>query len=185
MLRTLVALSSIELPLGLLVLVLNVIFIFFGRNTGWYYFVDSLGTELKVVSTERKTHYLDRLGLSRRHKDKYVPQISVGEGIVSGLLYLALSATSLAILLRVIFKRNLHTVWFLLCIHYNVHRRYKGITFPTETWTRGNPVLHQVGDHLHCSRSYHHHQLPGCLLIFCINRFFFTFTPKRKERVSF
>ena len=59
MLRTLVALSSMELPLGLLVLVLNVIFIFFGRNTGWYYFVDSLGTELKVVSVQRKTHILD------------------------------------------------------------------------------------------------------------------------------
>ena len=108
MLRTLVALSSMELPLGLLVLVLNVIFIFFGRNTGWYYFVDSLGTELKVVGVQRKAHILDILELSRRRKDKYVPQISVGEGIVSGLLYLALSATSLAILLRVIFKRNLH-----------------------------------------------------------------------------
>ena len=119
MLRTLVALSSMELPLGLLVLVLNVIFIFFGRNTGWYYFVDSLGTELKVVSVQRKTHILDILGLSRGHKDKYVPQISVGEGIVSGLLYLALSATSLAILLRVIFKRNLYSVWFLLRIHYH------------------------------------------------------------------
>ena len=124
MLRTLVALSSMELPLGLLVLVLNVIFIFFGRNTGWYYFVDSLGTELKVVSVQRKTHILDILGLSRGHKDKYVPQISVGEGIVSGLLYLALSATSLAILLRVIFKRNLYSVWFLLCIHYDAHGRY-------------------------------------------------------------
>ena len=56
MLRTLVALSSMELPLALLVLVLNVIFIFFGRNTGWYYFVDSLGTELKVVGVQRKTH---------------------------------------------------------------------------------------------------------------------------------
>ena len=125
MLRTLVALSSLELPLGLLVLVLNVIFIFFGRNTGWYYFVDSLGTELKVVSAQGKTHILDIvLGLSGRHKDKYDPQISVGEGIVSGLLYLALSATSLAILLRVIFKRNLHTVWFLLCIHYDAHGRH-------------------------------------------------------------
>ena len=55
MLRTLVVLSSLELPLGLLVLVLNVIFIFFGRNTGWYYFVDSLGTELKVVSSQKLT----------------------------------------------------------------------------------------------------------------------------------
>ena len=120
MLRTLVALSSLELPLGLLVLVLNVIFIFFGRNTGWYYFVDSLGTELKVVSSQRKTHILGIvLGLSGRRKDKYDPQISVGEGIVSALLYLALSATSLAILLRVLFKRNLHTIWFLLCIDYN------------------------------------------------------------------
>ena len=44
-----------EMLLGLLVLVLNVIFIFFGRNTGWYYFVDSLGTELKVVSPNMDT----------------------------------------------------------------------------------------------------------------------------------
>ena len=48
----LVILSSLEMLLGLLVLVLNVIFIFFGQNTGWYYFVDSLGTELKVVSPQ-------------------------------------------------------------------------------------------------------------------------------------
>ena len=48
----LVILSSLEMLLGLLVLVLNVIFIFFGQNTGWYYFVDSLGTELKVVSSQ-------------------------------------------------------------------------------------------------------------------------------------
>jgi len=74
LLRLLVILSSLEMLLGLLVLVLNVIFIFFGRNTGWYYFVDSLGTELKVIS--------------------------VGEGIVSGTLYLVLAAASLAILLR-------------------------------------------------------------------------------------
>ena len=122
MLRTLVALSSMELPLGLLVLVLNVIFIFFGRNTGWYYFVDSLGTELKVVSVQRKTHILDILGLSRGRKDKYVPQISVGEGIVSGLLYLALSATSLAILLRVISKEICKESGFYF--HYNAHGRY-------------------------------------------------------------
>ena len=52
LLMVLVILSSLEMLLGLLVLVLNVIFIFFGQNTGWYYFVDSLGTELKVVSSQ-------------------------------------------------------------------------------------------------------------------------------------
>ena len=68
---------------------------------------------------------------------------------------------------------RMHTTWFLLYLHYNVHGRYWGITFPTETWTRGNPVLHKVGDHLDCSRSNHHHQLPGCLFHFCINQFCF------------
>ena len=67
----------------------------------------------------------------------------------------------------------MYTIWFLLYLHYNVHGRYWGITFPTETWTRGNPVLHKVGDHLDCSRSNHHHQLPGCLFHFCSNRFYF------------
>ena len=48
----LLLLPPVIVLLGLLVLVFNVIFIFFGQNTGWYYFVDSLGTELKVVSPQ-------------------------------------------------------------------------------------------------------------------------------------
>ena len=72
--------------------------------------------------SKKKSHFRQLLGLSRRHKDKYVPQISVGEGIVSGLLYLALSATSLAILLRVISKEICKESGFYF--HYNAHGRY-------------------------------------------------------------
>ena len=35
---------------GLLVMVFNILFIYFGMHSGWYYFQDSLGTELKVGS---------------------------------------------------------------------------------------------------------------------------------------
>ena len=35
--------------LSLLVIILNILFIFYGMNSGWYYFVDSLGTELEVI----------------------------------------------------------------------------------------------------------------------------------------
>ena len=41
--RLMVLLSSSELVLALLVLVLNVIFIYFGQNSGWYSFVDRYG----------------------------------------------------------------------------------------------------------------------------------------------
>ena len=33
---------------GILVMVFNILFIYFGMHSGWYYFRDSLGTELKV-----------------------------------------------------------------------------------------------------------------------------------------
>ena len=35
--------------LTILVIILNILFIFYGMNSGWYYFVDSLGTELEVI----------------------------------------------------------------------------------------------------------------------------------------
>ena len=31
------------------VIILNILFIFYGMNSGWYHFVDSLGTELEVL----------------------------------------------------------------------------------------------------------------------------------------
>ena len=40
--------SCVEIMLSLLVIILNILFIFYGMNSGWYYFVDSLGTELEV-----------------------------------------------------------------------------------------------------------------------------------------
>ena len=51
----------IQLVCAVLVTVLNILFIYFGIGSGWYYFVDSLGTELKVIS--------------------------IGEGIIAGFLY--------------------------------------------------------------------------------------------------
>ena len=41
--------SCLEIMLSLLVIILNILFIFYGMNSGWYYFVDSLGTELEVI----------------------------------------------------------------------------------------------------------------------------------------
>ena len=51
----------VALILGNLVIVLNILFIYIGINSGWYYFKDSLGTELKVIS--------------------------IGEGIIGGFFY--------------------------------------------------------------------------------------------------
>ena len=42
--------SCVEIMLSLLVIILNILFIFYGMNSSWYYFVDSLGTELEVIS---------------------------------------------------------------------------------------------------------------------------------------
>ena len=41
--------SCLEIMLSLLVIILNILFIFYGMNSGWYYFVDSLGTELEGI----------------------------------------------------------------------------------------------------------------------------------------
>ena len=40
---------------GLLAMVFNILFIYFGMQSGWYYFKDSLGTELKVDMTMHDT----------------------------------------------------------------------------------------------------------------------------------
>ena len=55
-----------ELFLGVLVIVLNILFIYFGMNSGWYYFKDSLGTEIKVIS--------------------------IGEGIIAGVFYIVFAS---------------------------------------------------------------------------------------------
>ena len=31
------------------VIILNILFIFYGMNSGWYHFVDGLGTEFEVI----------------------------------------------------------------------------------------------------------------------------------------
>ena len=52
---------AIQIVCGLLVAVFNILFIYYGMSSGWYYFKDSLGTELKVIS--------------------------IGEGIIAGFVY--------------------------------------------------------------------------------------------------
>ena len=59
-------LGVLEIILGVLVIVLNILFLYFGINSGWYYFKDSLGTELKVIS--------------------------IGEGIIAGFFYILFAA---------------------------------------------------------------------------------------------
>jgi hypothetical protein len=60
----------LEIFLGVLVIVLNILFIYFGMHSGWYYFKDSLGTELKVIS--------------------------IGEGIIAGFFYIIFATVFLA-----------------------------------------------------------------------------------------
>ena len=63
-------LGILEIFLGVLVIVLNILFIYFGMSSGWYYFQDSLGTEMKVIS--------------------------IGEGIIAGFFYIIFAAVILA-----------------------------------------------------------------------------------------
>ena len=60
----------LEIFLGVLVIVLNILFIYFGMSSGWYFFKDSLGTELKVIS--------------------------IGEGIIAGSFYIIFPTAFLA-----------------------------------------------------------------------------------------
>ena len=63
-------LGILQIFLGVLVIVLNILFIYFGMSSGWYYFQDSLGTEMKVIS--------------------------IGEGIIAGFFYIIFAAVILA-----------------------------------------------------------------------------------------
>ena len=56
----------LELFLGVFVIVLNILFIYFGMNSGWYFFKDSFGTEMKVIS--------------------------IGEGIIAGFFYIVFAS---------------------------------------------------------------------------------------------
>ena len=53
--------GATQIVCGLLVAVFNILFIYYGISSGWYYAKDSLGTEMKVIS--------------------------IGEGILAGLVY--------------------------------------------------------------------------------------------------
>ena len=71
--KTMLEASGVVVILGgVLVAVFNILFIYFGMSSGWYYFRDSLGTELKVIS--------------------------VGEGIVTGLFYFIFGVISLSMI---------------------------------------------------------------------------------------
>ena len=59
----------IQMFCGVLAIIFNILFIYFGMGSGWYYFQDSLGTELKVIS--------------------------IGEGILAGTLYIILAGVSI------------------------------------------------------------------------------------------
>ena len=48
--KLLLSIAVLHITLGVLAMVLNIIFIYDGMNSGWYFFKDSLGTELKVIS---------------------------------------------------------------------------------------------------------------------------------------
>ena len=100
-------------------------------------------------------------------------QISVGEGIVSGTLYLLLSAASIAILLRVIFVNRIFLDnlmrnhlglctapfnFFVLVGHFKEEPK---ITLFSETRSCWRFVLHKGGRHFHRCRPYCHHSLPG------------------------
>ena len=56
---------------GVLVIIFNILFIYFGMSSKWYHFQDSLGTELKVIS--------------------------IGEGIIAGFFYFVFGAICLSV----------------------------------------------------------------------------------------
>ena len=56
---------------GVLVIIFNILFIYFGISSKWYHFQDSLGTELKVIS--------------------------IGEGIIAGFFYFVFGAICLSV----------------------------------------------------------------------------------------
>ena len=63
------AAGATQIVCGVLVAVFNILFIYYGMASGWYYFQDSLGTEMKVIS--------------------------IGEGIIAGLFYMSFGSVFL------------------------------------------------------------------------------------------
>ena len=61
--------GATQIVCGVLVAVFNILFIYYGMISGWYYFKDSLGTEMKVIS--------------------------IGEGIIAGLFYMSFGSVFL------------------------------------------------------------------------------------------
>ena len=63
------AAAATQIVCGVLAAVFNILFIYYGMISGWYYFKDSLGTEMKVIS--------------------------IGEGIIAGLFYMSFGSVFL------------------------------------------------------------------------------------------
>ena len=63
------AAAATQIVCGVLAAVFNILFIYYGMASGWYYFKDSLGTEMKVIS--------------------------IGEGIMAGLFYMSFGSVFL------------------------------------------------------------------------------------------
>jgi len=83
--------AILHITFGVLVMVLNVIFIYDGMNSGWYYFKDSLGTELKVIS--------------------------IGEGILAGLFFICIAFLVLLVLTKKGCSKNfLYPLYIILIL---------------------------------------------------------------------
>ena len=88
--RFLLSLAVLHITMGVLVLILNVIFIYDGMNSGWYYFKDSLGTELKVIS--------------------------IGEGIMTGVFFITIASLAIVILSRKSFNKSYLYLLYVIII---------------------------------------------------------------------
>ena len=80
--------SLLQIFLGLLVMILNIIFIYFGLKAKWY------------------TSFLGQ--------DSSLNVISVGEGIIAGLFYVIIALLSLYLRNREKYKKTLLSLYFLL-----------------------------------------------------------------------
>lgn len=80
--------SLIQMFLGLLVMIFNIIFIYFGLKAKWY--ISFLG------------------------QDSNLNVISIGEGIIAGFLYIIINLLSLYLRNRDNFKKTLLSLYFLL-----------------------------------------------------------------------
>ena len=63
------AAGATHIVCGVLAAVFNILFIYYGMASGWYYFKDSLGTEMRVIS--------------------------IGEGIIAGVFYMSFGSVFL------------------------------------------------------------------------------------------